>query len=52
MRYKKGEITIGKAAELAKKDLREMILIAAKKKIPFQYSKKELMEDFEAAKSG
>lgn len=50
--YKKGEITIGKAAELAKKDIREMMLIAAKKEIPFQYSKKELMEDFKAAKNG
>lgn len=49
-KYKKGEITIGKAAEIIKKDLREIMLIAAKKGIPFQYSLKELKEDFEAAK--
>lgn len=49
-RYKKGEITLGKAAEIAKKDLREMMVIAAKRSIPFQYSTKELKEDFRAAK--
>ena len=49
-RYKKGEITIGKAAEITKKDIREMMLIAAKRGIPFQYSLKELREDFEAVK--
>lgn len=48
-RYGSGEITIGKAAELAKKDLREMMMIAAKKGIPFQYSKKDLREDFKSA---
>jgi len=31
--------------------LREMIAIAAKKGIPFQYSLDELMEDFQAAES-
>lgn len=49
-RYKKGEITIGKAAEIVKKDLREMMIIPSKRQIPFQYSLKELREDFEAAK--
>ena len=49
-RYKKGEITIGKAAEIAKKDLREMMLIAAKRGIEFQYSLRDLREDFQAAK--
>lgn len=44
-KYKNGEITLGKAAELAKKDLREMMIIATKQKIPFQYSVKELEED-------
>ncbi len=49
-RYKNGEITIGKAAELVKKDLREMLFLASKRGIHFQYSLKELREDFEAAK--
>ena len=49
-RYKKGEITIGKAAELAKKDIRDMMMIAAKKGITFQYSLKELREDSKAVK--
>lgn len=49
-RYKKGEITIGKAAELLKKDIREMMMIAARKNIPFQYSLKELRKDFKAVK--
>ena len=47
-KYKKGEITISKAAEIAKKDLREMMLITAKKGISFQYSLKDLKEDFKA----
>ena len=49
-RYEKGEITIGKAAEITKKDIREMMLIATKRGISFQYSLKELREDFEAVK--
>ena len=48
--YKKGEITIGRAAEIAKKDIREIMLIASKRGISFQYSLKELREDFEAVK--
>lgn len=50
--YKNGEITIGKAAEMLKKDIREMMIISARRNIPFQYSLKELREDFEAAKKG
>ena len=50
--YKDGKMTIGKAAELMKKDIREMMMIASKMYIPFQYSLKELREDFEAAKKG
>ena len=46
-RYKKGEITIGKAAELVGMNLREMMLLASKKGIPFQYGLKELKEDIE-----
>ena len=47
--YKKGNMTIGKAAEILKKDTREMLIIASKRNIPFQYTLKELKEDFEAA---
>jgi len=49
-KYKKGEITIGKAAEIAKKSIREIMIIASKKGIPFQYSKKDLVEDFALVK--
>lgn len=49
-KYKRGEITIGKAASIVKKDLREMMLIAVKSGIPFQYSKEDLIKDFKAAK--
>lgn len=48
-KYKEGEITIGKAAEMAKVPLRKILQIAAKQGIPFQYSVKELLEDFKAA---
>ena len=48
--YKNGNMTIGKAAEIVGKDIMEMMLIAAKKDIPFQYSLKELREDLKAAK--
>ena len=46
--YKDGTITIGRAAQMAGVSLREMIAIAAKKGIPFQYSLDDLKEDFQA----
>lgn len=49
--YRKGKITIGKAAEMAGVSLREMIALAAKKGIPFQYSLDDLYEDVEAVES-
>ncbi len=49
--YKDGKITIGRAAQMAGVPLREMIAIAAKKGIPFQYSLDDLKEDFQAAES-
>lgn len=49
--YREGKITIGRAAEMAGVSLREMIAIAAKKGIPFQYSLDDLKEDFQAAES-
>ena len=48
--YRNGRMTIGRAAEIAKKDLREMMQIADERGIPFQYSLQDLREDIEAAK--
>ncbi|NJD54449.1 MAG: hypothetical protein FIB07_16495 [Candidatus Methanoperedens sp.] len=48
--YRDGKITIGKAADMVGIPLREMISIAAKKEIPFQYSFDDLQEDFRTAK--
>lgn len=47
--YRDGKITIGKAANVVGIPLREMIAIAAKKEIPFQYSFDDLQEDFHAS---
>lgn len=49
--YRDGKITIGRAAKMVGLPLREMIAIAAKKGIPFQYSLDDLREDFQAAES-
>jgi len=49
-KYQKGEITLGRAAEIAQKDLREMIFIASARDISFQFSLKDLKDDFEAVK--
>lgn len=48
-KYKEGEITIGKAAELASVPLRKMMRIASAEGIPFQYSLSDLEKDFKAA---
>jgi len=47
--YKEGEITIGKAAEVAGVPLRKMMRIASAQGIPFQYSVSDLEKDFKAA---
>lgn len=47
--YRDGKITIGKAADMVGVPLHEMIAIAAKKGIPFQYSLDDLEEDFRTA---
>ncbi len=49
--YREGKITIGRAARMVGIPLREMIAIAAKKGIPFQYNLDDLREDFQAAES-
>ncbi len=49
--YRSENITIGYAARMAGIPLREMIAIAARKGIPFQYSLNDLKEDMLAAES-
>ncbi len=44
--YSEGKITIWKAARMAGISLRQMLDIAAKKGIPFQYTLEDLREDF------
>jgi len=48
--YKEGKVTLWKAARLSDVSLREMMTIAAKKGIPFQYSLDDLREDYKAAR--
>lgn len=47
--YRNGNITLGRAAEIAGIPLREMMTIATKRGIPFQYSLDDLNEDIPAA---
>ena len=49
-KYVEGEITIGKAAEIADIPLRKMLKIISEKKVEFQYSMSDLRSDFMAAK--
>ena len=48
--YSEGRVTIWKAARMADVSLRQMLDIAAKKGIPFQYTMKDLREDFRGIK--
>lgn len=45
-RYKKGEISLGKAAELAEVSIRKLLFEMKKRDIHFHYSKESLREDF------
>jgi predicted HTH domain antitoxin len=47
--YREGKATLWRAARLAGVTLREMMEIAAKEGIQFQYAPKDLEEDIEAA---
>jgi len=47
--YREGKATLWRAARLAGVTLREMMEIAAKEGIQFQYTPKDLEEDIEAA---
>ena len=48
--YSDGKVTIWRAARMAGISLREMLDIAAKKGIPFQYTIEDLREDFRGIK--
>jgi len=47
--YREGKVTLWRAARLAGVTLREMMEMAAKEGIQFQYTLKDLEEDIEAA---
>ncbi|HII63931.1 TPA: hypothetical protein HA295_02950 [Candidatus Woesearchaeota archaeon] len=47
--YGKHELSLGKAAEMARLPLADFMEQAAKKGIPLTYSKNDLMRDFSAA---
>lgn len=48
-RYSKREVSLGRAAELAKIPLADFMVRAAQRRIPVNYSVKSLEEDFKAA---
>ncbi len=47
-RYKNKEVTLWKAAKIARIPLNKMMAIAAQQKIPLQYDQEDLKEDFAA----
>ena len=46
-KYKRREISVGKAAELADVPLSRFLDVLRERNIPFNYAVKELLEDFE-----
>lgn len=48
-KYSKGEVSLGRAAELAKLPLADFMIRAAERKIPMAYSVESLEKDFKAA---
>ena len=48
-KYSKKEVSLGRAAELAKIPLADFMLKAAERKIPINYSVESLEKDFKAA---
>ncbi len=48
LKYKNQEVTLWKAATLAKLPLAKMMVLAAQQKIPLQYDQEDLKEDFAA----
>lgn len=49
-KYRQGEITLGRAGEIVGLPLRTMLLLAAQRGIPFQYSTRDLEKDLKAVK--
>jgi len=47
--YRDGEITLWRAARMAKLSLREMMKLATEKGIEFRYTEKDMEEDIKAA---
>ncbi len=47
-KYQQGEITLGRAGEMVGVPLRKMLVLAAKRGIPFQYSLRDLEKDLKA----
>ena len=47
-KYSKGEISLGRAAKLAQISLADFMVLAAKRKIPMNYSVEWLKEDIKA----
>lgn len=47
--YREGKLTVWRSARLAGVTLREIMELAAKERIEFQYAQKDLEEDIEAA---
>ena len=47
-KYRKKEISIAKAAEIANIPLADMLKITAENKIPIHYTKEDLLRDFKA----
>ena len=48
-KYSKREVSLGRAAEIAKIPITDFMRIAAKRKISINYKKENLEKDFEAA---
>ena len=49
-KYSKREVSLGRAAELAKIPIADFMEIATKRKIPINCTKENLRQDFKAAK--
>ena len=48
LKYQNKEVTLWKAAKIARIPLTKMMIIAAQQKIPIQYDQEDLKEDFAA----
>jgi len=48
-KYAKRQVSLGKAAEIAKVPIADFMAIAAERRVPLNYSRESLEKDFEAA---